>query len=299
MTILLTLLWILIPRLGHYAGWSTSLCTMRPDWTRRAFEFVRSRGLLRRTILLLVTSFGLFLLRTWPKLAMKGRTCTWLLMIGDFLSKILRYNHFENSYIQACSWRFENSKQIFTMGKTKYNSIKSIELHWCGFLIRKKQIRDQALSRLKSKIELMYVTNGHKKVVVVPHSMGVIYFLHFMKWVESPPPMGGGGGPDWCAKHIKAVMNIGPAFLGVPKAVSSIFSAEGKDVSFLRLVSAIHPSYEAKLWYYWTSDYISLDETSHYQKTYCILTLVNQPAWYGPAQVLRFERCMKSYNMSC
>ncbi|KAK2975988.1 hypothetical protein RJ640_000100 [Escallonia rubra] len=56
-------------------------------------------------------------------------------------------------------------------------------------------IRDQALSRLKSKIELMYVTNGNKKVVVVPHSMGVIYFLHFLKWVESPPPMGGGGGP--------------------------------------------------------------------------------------------------------
>ncbi|BFG34589.1 hypothetical protein CerSpe_208630 [Prunus speciosa] len=96
------------------------------------------------------------------------------------------------------------------------------------------EIRDQALTRLKSKIELMYVTNGHKKVVVVPHSMGVIYFLHFMKWVESPPPMGGGGGPSWCAKHIKAIMNIGPAFLGVPKAVSNIFSAEGKDVAYIR-----------------------------------------------------------------
>lgn len=95
----------------------------------------------------------------------------------------------------------------------------------------------------------MYVTNGYKKVVVVPHSMGVLYFLHFMKWVESSPPMGGGGGPDWCAKHIKAVMNIGPAFLGVPKAVSNIFSAEGKDVAFVRLVFAIHLSYEAKFWY--------------------------------------------------
>ncbi|KAK9280019.1 hypothetical protein L1049_013704 [Liquidambar formosana] len=99
------------------------------------------------------------------------------------------------------------------------------------------EIRDQALSRLKSKIELMFVTNGYKKVVVVPHSMGVIYFLHFLKWVESPPPMGGGGGPGWCAKHIKAVMNIGPAFLGVPKTVSNIFSAESKDVAFVRAMA--------------------------------------------------------------
>ncbi|KAJ7947919.1 Phospholipid:diacylglycerol acyltransferase 1 [Quillaja saponaria] len=96
------------------------------------------------------------------------------------------------------------------------------------------EIRDQALSRLKSKIELMFVTNGNKKVVVVPHSMGVIYFFHFLKWVETATPTGGGGGPGWCAKHIKAIMNIGPAFLGVPKAVSNIFSAEGKDVGFYR-----------------------------------------------------------------
>lgn len=82
----------------------------------------------------------------------------------------------------------------------------------------------------------MYATNGNKKVVVVPHSMGVLYFLHFLKWVESPPPMGGGGGPSWCAKHIKAIMNVGPAFLGVPRSFSSILSAEGKDISFIRFV---------------------------------------------------------------
>ncbi|KAG4191631.1 hypothetical protein ERO13_A07G106700v2 [Gossypium hirsutum] len=99
------------------------------------------------------------------------------------------------------------------------------------------EIRDHALTRLKSKIELMYISNGYKKVVAVPHSMGVIYFLHFLKWVETPPPMGGGGGPGWCAKHIKAVMNIGPAFLGVPKAVSNLFSAEGKDVSYIRAMA--------------------------------------------------------------
>ncbi|CAH8267455.1 unnamed protein product [Arabidopsis lyrata] len=97
------------------------------------------------------------------------------------------------------------------------------------------EVRDQSLSRLKSKIELMYATNGYKKVVVVPHSMGAIYFLHFLKWVETPlHDGGGGGGPGWCAKHIKAVVNIGPAFLGVPKAVSNLLSAEGKDIAYAR-----------------------------------------------------------------
>lgn len=85
----------------------------------------------------------------------------------------------------------------------------------------------------------MFVTNGFKKVVVVPHSTGALYFLHFLKWVETPSPIGGGGGPGWCDKHIKAIMNISPAFLGVPKAVSNLFSAEGKEVAFVRFVFAI------------------------------------------------------------
>ncbi|KAF3439652.1 hypothetical protein FNV43_RR17930 [Rhamnella rubrinervis] len=96
------------------------------------------------------------------------------------------------------------------------------------------EVRDQSLSRIKSNIELMVATNGGKKVVVIPHSMGALYFLHFMKWVEAPTPMGGGGGSDWCSKHIKAVMNIGGPFLGVPKAVAGLFSIEAKDIAVAR-----------------------------------------------------------------
>nr|AZM65200.1 diacylglycerol acyltransferase 1 [Vitellaria paradoxa] len=99
------------------------------------------------------------------------------------------------------------------------------------------QVRDQALSRIKSNIELMVSTNGGNKAVIIPHSMGVLYFLHFMKWVEAPAPMGGGAGPGWCAKHIKAVMNIGGPFLGVPKAVSGLFSAEAKDIAVARAIA--------------------------------------------------------------
>ncbi|KAJ0084711.1 hypothetical protein Patl1_30520 [Pistacia atlantica] len=126
----------------------------------------------------------------------------------------------------------ENLAKIGYEGKNLYMAAYDWRLSF-----QNTEIRDQALSRLKSKIELLYVTNGYKKVVVVPHSMGVIYFLHFLKWVETPPPMGGGGGPGWCAKHIKAVMNIGPAFLGVPKTVSNLFSAEGKDIAYLRAMA--------------------------------------------------------------
>ncbi|KAF2304068.1 hypothetical protein GH714_026835 [Hevea brasiliensis] len=96
------------------------------------------------------------------------------------------------------------------------------------------EVRDRTLSRIKSNIELMVATNGGRKVVVIPHSMGVLYFLHFMKWVEAPAPMGGGGGTNWCAEHIKAVMNIGGPFLGVPKAVSGFFSNEARDIAAAR-----------------------------------------------------------------
>ncbi|XP_023744465.1 phospholipid:diacylglycerol acyltransferase 1 [Lactuca sativa] len=98
------------------------------------------------------------------------------------------------------------------------------------------EVRDQTLSRMKSNIELMVATTG-EKVVVIPHSMGALYFLHFMKWVEAPPPMGGGGGSDWCGKHIKAVMNIGGPFLGLPKIVAGLFSAEAKDIAVARAVA--------------------------------------------------------------
>lgn len=93
------------------------------------------------------------------------------------------------------------------------------------------EVRDQTLTRLKSNFELMVAANGGNKAVVIPHSMGTLFFLHFMKWVEAPTPMGGGGGPSWCAKHIKTVVNIGGPFLGVPKALAGLFSAESRDIA--------------------------------------------------------------------
>ncbi|CAI9284910.1 unnamed protein product [Lactuca saligna] len=70
--------------------------------------------------------------------------------------------------------------------------------------IRLRPVRDQSLSRIKRNIELM---------------------------VEAPAPIGDGGGPNWGAKHIKAVMNIGVPFLGIPKAIAGLFSTEAKDIA--------------------------------------------------------------------
>ncbi|KAG6415829.1 hypothetical protein SASPL_123248 [Salvia splendens] len=126
----------------------------------------------------------------------------------------------------------ENLAQIGYEEKTMYMASYDWRLSF-----QNTEVRDQSLSRIKSNIELMVSTNGGNKAVIIPHSMGVLYFLHFMKWVEAPAPMGGGGGPDWCAKHIKAVMNIGGPLLGVPKAVSGLFSAEAKDIAVARAIA--------------------------------------------------------------
>ncbi|KAK8516295.1 hypothetical protein V6N12_068904 [Hibiscus sabdariffa] len=108
---------------------------------------------------------------------------------------------------------------IFHLQGTKQNlEIESPSMRlalFCSF--QNTEIQDHSLSRLKSKIELMCRGNGYNKVVVVPHSIG--------------------GGPGWCAKHIKVIMNIRPTFLGVPKAVSIILSAEGKDDAYIRAMA--------------------------------------------------------------
>ncbi|GJZ38616.1 phospholipid:diacylglycerol acyltransferase 1 [Tanacetum coccineum] len=107
------------------------------------------------------------------------------------------------------------------------------------------EVRERTLSRLKRNIEMMVEINGGEKAVIIPHSMGVRYFLHFMKWVEAPAPMGGGGGSDWCAKHIKAVMNIGGPLLGAPKALAGLFSAEAKDIAFARGIAPVSTQNES------------------------------------------------------
>lgn len=56
--------------------------------------------------------------------------------------------------------------------------------------------------------------------------MGTTVVLHFLKWVEAPDGLGGGGGDAWVETHIESLVNIAGTLLGVPKAVSSLLSGE-------------------------------------------------------------------------
>ncbi|KAM0755788.1 LACT-domain-containing protein [Meredithblackwellia eburnea MCA 4105] len=88
------------------------------------------------------------------------------------------------------------------------------------------EVRDRYFSRLKYQIELNLAVND-KKTVLVSHSMGALVTLWFMKWVEAEGF--GGGGPDWCEKHVEAWVNIAGTLLGVPKAMSALLSGEMRD----------------------------------------------------------------------
>ncbi|GBG81535.1 hypothetical protein CBR_g32524 [Chara braunii] len=67
--------------------------------------------------------------------------------------------------------------------------------------------------------------------------MGALMFYYFMKWVETPAPLGGGGGPTWVNDHVAACINIGPPYLGVPKAVAALLSGEMRDMAELRAMA--------------------------------------------------------------
>ena len=99
------------------------------------------------------------------------------------------------------------------------------------FLLRSTTTsRDRFFTKTKLMLELS-LANHHKKSVIMCHSMGGNLVYYFMKWVESPK--GGGGGPTWVDKHIHAVVTLGTPYLGVPKAISTILSAEMKDTGIV------------------------------------------------------------------
>jgi hypothetical protein len=52
------------------------------------------------------------------------------------------------------------------------------------------QKRDGTLTRLKMTIETTIKMNGGEKVIIVPHSMGCVFLMYFLKWVEYPAPLG-------------------------------------------------------------------------------------------------------------
>lgn len=93
--------------------------------------------------------------------------------------------------------------------------------------------RDGYFTRLKYIIEMMKKSNN-QKVVILAHSMGSIVFQYFLKWIESKN--GANSGSDLVSTYIESIVHIGGAMLGVPKAVSSLFSGEMRDTAELNPV---------------------------------------------------------------
>ena len=71
--------------------------------------------------------------------------------------------------------------------------------------------------RLKGLIEDTYIKNGYKPVMLITHSMGSPYTLHFLHSVSK----------EWKVKYIKAWTSISGAFAGSVMAVQGFISGVG------------------------------------------------------------------------
>ncbi|CAF1708178.1 unnamed protein product [Brassica napus] len=124
-------------------------------------------------------------------------------------------DHFSPCYF-AWTVLIENLAKIEYEGK----NLHMASYDWRLFF-HNTEIRDQSLSRLKSKIELMYVTNGYKKVVVVPHSLVNLYKNH--NWGLSISFTSSNGLKHIFTKEVVVVVQV---------AISNLLSAEGKDFPY-------------------------------------------------------------------
>jgi len=82
------------------------------------------------------------------------------------------------------------------------------------------EIRDRTFTRLKKIIEDQVEISG-EKAVVVTHSMGGNVFFYFMQWVESSS---GGNEQGWLDRYVEAYTAIGVPFVGIPSALTRLFT---------------------------------------------------------------------------
>eukprot|EP01101_Sappina_pedata_P000742 TRINITY_DN10932_c0_g1_i1.p1 TRINITY_DN10932_c0_g1~~TRINITY_DN10932_c0_g1_i1.p1 ORF type:complete len:705 (-),score=283.23 TRINITY_DN10932_c0_g1_i1:54-2168(-) len=93
------------------------------------------------------------------------------------------------------------------------------------------QKRDFYFTKVKAAAEVLYESNLDRKIVFASHSMGAITLHYFLRWVENKEP-------GWCDKYVQASINVGPAYLGAPKALSFLTSAEVRDTAQLGAVES-------------------------------------------------------------
>eukprot|EP01080_Neovahlkampfia_damariscottae_P000324 gene324-6738_t len=127
------------------------------------------------------------------------------------------------------------AKIILELGEIGYdsNNLKMMSYDWrLGF--DQLQERDKYFTILKNEIELQKQIHK-KKVFIIGHSLGAVLFTYFLQWIQKD----GNVSNKWVDEHISHFYNIAGPLLGVPKAVSAIYSGETKDTSNLFMHSAV------------------------------------------------------------
>ena len=110
------------------------------------------------------------------------------------------------------------------------------------------ELRDRFFSRLAHDIEGMVDRMGHKALLVT-HSYGAMVLHFFLAWAEHHKGIG------WVDKYIANIYHTGAAFLGVQRAVGSLWAGEMKDTGIMNGISdlIVGPEQRADLWRTWGS----------------------------------------------
>ena len=99
----------------------------------------------------------------------------------------------------------------------KYGYERGIDLRAAPYDFRKDpSLASEYMMSLKNLIEETYANNGNKAVLLISHSMGAPYTLHFLHTVSS----------EWKSKYIKAWTTLSGAFAGAIKPVMAYISGD-------------------------------------------------------------------------
>lgn len=101
--------------------------------------------------------------------------------------------------------------------------------------IRDLEFKDRFFTRMALEIEKLVKLNGNK-VLMITHSFGAKVGFYFLNWADRHLD------PMWIENHIFASYNVGPVFLGVPKAISALLSGDTRDTAQLGPLSTLFDS---------------------------------------------------------
>jgi phospholipid:diacylglycerol acyltransferase len=123
---------------------------------------------------------------------------------------------------------------IEALGQAGYDeTLMSMMSYDWRMSLRDLEYHSKYFSRLKLEVEKLYAINGKKRVMLISHSFGAKVWFFFIQWISQHHS------PEWISKHIATTYNIGPVYLGVPKAISALLSGDTRDTAQLGALSTL------------------------------------------------------------